>query len=124
MIVTDRSFTSHDVCRFARVTYRQLDYWTRTGRVTPGHDDSSSRFLDTGSGVYRRWSFEDLFIVSVIGRLREAHIDFPIIDSIIATLREIPGIARIEAHTADTAIDISVDVALIRDDLETAFKSC
>lgn len=106
----ERMFTSFDVCRLASVTYRQLDYWTRTGRINP-------TAYNVGSGYHRQWTFDEIFVVRVIGRLREAHIDFPIIDSVIATLREVPGIARIEAHTADPAIDININVTQIRNEL-------
>lgn len=35
-------FTSVEVCRLAGITYRQLDFWTRTGRVH-AHDARTGR---------------------------------------------------------------------------------
>ena len=45
------------------VTYRQLDYWTRTGLVTPSIKDAH------GSGSQRLYSFQDLATLRVIKRL-------------------------------------------------------
>jgi len=48
------------VADHAGISYRQLDYWTRGGAVTPSIDPSS------GTGTARRWSFEDADCVAVI----------------------------------------------------------
>ncbi|MER3521022.1 MAG: MerR family transcriptional regulator, partial [Acidimicrobiia bacterium] len=55
-----------EVCEVAGVTYRQLDYWSRTGLVKPGIKDAS------GSGTRRLYSFKDLVLIRAIKGLIEA----------------------------------------------------
>jgi DNA-binding transcriptional MerR regulator len=51
------------VCRLTSVTYRQLDYWARTGLVTPSIRSAQ------GSGSKREYSYGDLLEVKVIKSL-------------------------------------------------------
>jgi DNA-binding transcriptional MerR regulator len=53
-------------CKVVGITYRQLDYWTRTGLVTP-----SIRQAD-GSGTQRLYSFNDLLQLKVVKELTDA----------------------------------------------------
>ena len=53
-------------CKIVGITYRQLDYWTRTGLVTPSVQSA------TGSGTQRLYSFNDLLQLKVIKSLTEA----------------------------------------------------
>ena len=53
-------------CKIVGITYRQLDYWTRTGLV-----EASLRGAH-GSGTQRLYSFNDLLQLKVIKRLTEA----------------------------------------------------
>ena len=48
------------------ITYRQLDYWARTGLVTPSVQPAQ------GSGSQRLYSFEDLVDLKLINKLLEA----------------------------------------------------
>src|SRR4051812_31311939 len=61
-----------EVCHRAGITYRQLDYWTRTGRI-PG----VQRLISPGSGSPREWTYREAQYVVVLGRLVKAgvHID-------------------------------------------------
>jgi DNA-binding transcriptional MerR regulator len=52
----------------AGITYRQLDYWARTGLVTP-----EIRRAD-GSGTQRLYSFRDILMLRVVKRLLDAGI--------------------------------------------------
>jgi DNA-binding transcriptional MerR regulator len=56
------TLSSHEVCRLTGVTYRQLDYWVRTGLVQP-HEQAH------GSGSRRRWTDVD---IERVRRLRVA----------------------------------------------------
>jgi DNA-binding transcriptional MerR regulator len=47
------SWTSREVCEHVGVTYRQLDYWARTGLVTPSTPAA-------GQGTRRRFSAADV----------------------------------------------------------------
>jgi DNA-binding transcriptional MerR regulator len=53
-------------CKIVGITYRQLDYWTRTGLVTPSIQRAQ------GSGTQRLYSFNDLLQLKVIKNLLEA----------------------------------------------------
>ena len=54
------------VCKFAGITYRQLDYWARTGLLTPSVKGAA------GSGSQRLYSFRDLVLLRTIKRLLDA----------------------------------------------------
>lgn len=58
----DQVFSSPEVCRLAGITYRQLDYWCRTGVITPMR-------VSDGSGMPRRWATKQVDIIRVLGRL-------------------------------------------------------
>lgn len=49
-----RTFTALEVCRAAGCSYRQIDYWVRTGAMVPSVQEA------TGSGTQRLFSVEDL----------------------------------------------------------------
>jgi DNA-binding transcriptional MerR regulator len=70
------------VCRLVGITYRQLDYWARTGLVTP-----SVRAAD-GSGSHRLYSFGDLVELRIIRRLLDAGISLQRIREAITYLRK------------------------------------
>lgn len=53
-------------CKIVGITYRQLDYWTRTGLVVPSVQEAQ------GSGTQRLYSFNDLLQLKVIKNLTEA----------------------------------------------------
>ncbi|MEA2486353.1 MAG: hypothetical protein QOF16_7, partial [Actinomycetota bacterium] len=53
-------------CKIVGVTYRQLDYWTRTGLVVPSLQAAQ------GSGTQRLYSFNDLLQLKVIKSLTDA----------------------------------------------------
>jgi DNA-binding transcriptional MerR regulator len=61
-IVTS-GFSGPTVCRLTGVTYRQLDYWARTGLVTPSIQPAQ------GSGSKRTYSYADVLEVKVIKSL-------------------------------------------------------
>jgi DNA-binding transcriptional MerR regulator len=50
----------------AGITYRQLDYWARTGLVVPSVRSAS------GSGSQRLYSFKDILVLKVVKRLLDA----------------------------------------------------
>ena len=56
-------FSGPMVCRLTGVTYRQLDYWARTGLVTPSITPAM------GSGSKRKYSYLDVLEVKVIKSL-------------------------------------------------------
>ncbi|MDR1513869.1 MAG: MerR family transcriptional regulator [Propionibacteriaceae bacterium] len=68
-------------CNAAGITYRQLDYWARTGLVVPEVRDA------TGSGTQRLYSFRDLLLLRVIKRLLDAGISLQQVRTAIDHLR-------------------------------------
>jgi DNA-binding transcriptional MerR regulator len=50
-------------CTVAGITYRQLDYWARTGLVEPSVRPAA------GSGSQRLYSFRDILLLKVVKRL-------------------------------------------------------
>jgi DNA-binding transcriptional MerR regulator len=65
---TDSTFgyRSPQVCAVVGITYRQLDYWDRTGLLGPSMQEA------TGSGTQRLYSFRDIVTLRVIKRLKDA----------------------------------------------------
>jgi DNA-binding transcriptional MerR regulator len=62
----DEGFRGAQVCAVVGITYRQLDYWARTGLLRPSITDA------TGSGSQRRYSYGDVLELKVIKRLLDA----------------------------------------------------
>jgi DNA-binding transcriptional MerR regulator len=78
---TDTGFRGPVACSAAGITYRQLDYWARTGLVVPEIRSA------TGSGSQRLYSFRDILILKVIKRLIDAGISLQQIRTAIEHLR-------------------------------------
>jgi DNA-binding transcriptional MerR regulator len=68
-------------CHATGISYRQLDYWARTGLVVPSIRDAS------GSGTQRLYSFRDLVVLKVVKRLLDAGVSLQNIRKAIDTLR-------------------------------------
>jgi DNA-binding transcriptional MerR regulator len=73
------------VTELAHITYRQLDYWARTGLVTP-----SIRAAD-GSGSQRLYSFTDVVELRIIKRLLDAGVSLRQIRTALGYLRKESG---------------------------------
>jgi DNA-binding transcriptional MerR regulator len=66
----ERTFTSQQALDLTDVTYRQLDYWTRAGRIRMTHQESVS----PGSGFRREYSHADLVSLCVVKLCSDAGI--------------------------------------------------
>lgn len=62
-VPTDQGFRGPVAQRVAGITYRQLDYWARTGLVVPEIREAG------GSGTQRLYSFRDVLLLRVVKRL-------------------------------------------------------
>ncbi|MDR3128186.1 MAG: MerR family transcriptional regulator [Bifidobacteriaceae bacterium] len=51
------------VCQAVGITFRQLDYWTTTGLVTP------SIRVSHKSGVHRLYSFKDIVFIKLVAKI-------------------------------------------------------
>lgn len=70
------------VCNLVGITYRQLDYWARTGLLEPSLRQA------TGSGSQRLYSFTDVVQLKVIKQLLDAGMSLKKIRSAVEILRE------------------------------------
>ena len=78
---SDLGYRGPTACSAAGITYRQLDYWARTGLVDPTVRGA------TGSGTQRLYSFRDILLLKVIKRLLDAGISLQQIRIAVQHLR-------------------------------------
>jgi DNA-binding transcriptional MerR regulator len=77
----DQGYRVPDVCRIVGISYRQLDYWTRTGLIRPSVRDAR------GSGTQRLYSFQDLALLRIIKKLLDTGVSLQQVRKAIGTLR-------------------------------------
>jgi len=77
----DIGYRGVTACHAVSISYRQLDYWARTGLVTPSVRDAS------GSGTQRLYSFRDMVVLKVVKRLLDAGVSLQNIRKAIDALR-------------------------------------
>ncbi|MFC8304176.1 MerR family transcriptional regulator [Specibacter sp. NPDC057265] len=99
-------------CKAAGITYRQLDYWARTGLVEPEVRGAA------GSGSQRLYGFRDILVLKVVKRLLDTGVSLQQIRSAVEHLRErgVADLAQItlmsdgasvyECTSADEVIDL------------------
>ena len=108
----DTGYRGTTACRAAGITYRQLDYWARTGLVEPGVRAA------TGSGTQRLYGFRDILVLKVVKRLLDSGVSLQQIRSAVEHLRDrgVEDLAQItlmsdgasvyECTSADEVIDL------------------
>lgn len=108
----DTGYRGPTACRAANITYRQLDYWARTGLVEPSVRSA------TGSGTQRLYSFRDILVLKVVKRLLDTGVSLQQIRSAVEHLRDrgVEDLANItlmsdgasvyECTSADEVIDL------------------
>ncbi len=79
--IEDVGYRGPTACSAAGITYRQLDYWARTGLVEPTVREAS------GSGSQRLYSFRDILVLKVVKKLLDAGVPLVNIRVAISTLR-------------------------------------
>jgi DNA-binding transcriptional MerR regulator len=85
-------------CQVVGITYRQLDYWARTGLVVPSVRGAA------GSGSQRLYSFKDVLVLKVVKRLLDAGVSLQNIRLAVDHLRargvrELAGITMLSDGT-------------------------
>jgi DNA-binding transcriptional MerR regulator len=88
----DLGYRGPTACAAAGISYRQLDYWARTGLVEP------SVRAATGSGSQRLYSFRDILVLKVVKRLLDTGISLQQIRTAVTHLHE-RGTANLAAIT-------------------------
>ena len=92
----DVGYRGPTACAAAGITYRQLDYWARTGLVVPSVRGAS------GSGSQRLYSFRDILVLRVVRKLLEAGV----------SLQNIRSAAE---HVRTRGVDDLAELTLISD---------
>lgn len=105
-------FRGPQVCTIVGITYRQLDYWARTGLLTP------SITAAAGSGSQRRYSYRDVLELKVIKQLLDAGLALTSARKAVEVLRTdlgedlasanlvINGAHSLVAHSGEELIDL------------------
>ncbi|KRE37019.1 transcriptional regulator [Janibacter sp. Soil728] len=108
----DIGYRGPAACSAAGITYRQLDYWARTGLVQPSVRGAA------GSGSQRLYGFRDILVLKVVKRLLDTGVSLQQIRVAINHLRErgVEDLAQItlmsdgasvyECTSADEVIDL------------------
>jgi DNA-binding transcriptional MerR regulator len=94
--VTDKDFEigyrGATACSAAGISYRQLDYWARTGLVEPSIRTAS------GSGSARLYGFRDILVLKIVKRLLDAGVSLQNIRTAVTHLRS-RGVTELERIT-------------------------
>lgn len=77
--------STSQAARLSGLSYRQIDYWLRTGIVTPSIAEAR------GSGTQRRWSEEDILLLRRARQLLDAGISLQRIRSAVPFIRDAEG---------------------------------
>jgi len=72
-----------EVTRIVGISYRQLDYWARTGLVRPSIRDAQ------GSGTQRLYSFQDLAVLKLVKRMLDSGVNLQQIRKAMGTLKDL-----------------------------------
>ncbi|MEL4211906.1 MerR family transcriptional regulator [Corynebacterium bovis] len=85
-------YNAPTVAQVAGITYRQLDYWTRTGLITASITPAA------GSGTRRLYSFRDILIIKIIASLLETGLSLKAVRVALNTLTDL-GVDDLAATT-------------------------
>lgn len=80
-VPSDFGFRGPLAQRVAGITYRQLDYWARTGLVVPSIQEAG------GSGTQRLYSFGDILLLRVVKRFLDVGISLRQVRAAVDHLR-------------------------------------
>jgi len=88
-------YRAPQVCNLVGITYRQLDYWARTGLITPSLQQA------TGSGSQRLYAFGDIVQLKVVKRLLDAGMS-------LKKIRKAMDILRAELESESPLSDVTL----------------
>ena len=112
VLPVDAGYRGVTACSAAGITYRQLDYWARTGLVEPTVRGAK------GSGSQRLYGFRDILVLKIVKRLLDTGVSLQQIRAAVEHLRErgVEDLAQItlmsdgasvyECTSADEVIDL------------------
>lgn len=81
-ITPETGYRGRVACQAAGITYRQLDYWARTGLVEPSIRSAQ------GSGSQRLYSFRDILVLKVVKRLLDTGVTLQQIRKAVSFLKD------------------------------------
>ena len=90
--LTEIGYRGATACAAAGISYRQLDYWARTGLVEP------SIRTAMGSGTQRLYGFRDILVLKIVKRLLDAGVSLQNIRTAVNHLRD-RGVVDLERIT-------------------------
>ena len=113
-VLQEQGYRAPQVCKNVGITYRQLDYWARTGLLKPSIQTAH------GSGSQRLYAFGDIVQLRVVKRLLDAGMSLKKIRQAMEILREqlssdrplsdvtllSDGTTIYAAHSADEVVDV------------------
>ena len=79
--MAEQGYRVPEVTKIVGISYRQLDYWARTGLVRPSVRDAQ------GSGSQRLYSFQDLATLKLIKRMLDSGVSLHRIREAMGTLK-------------------------------------
>jgi DNA-binding transcriptional MerR regulator len=91
-ISPDIGYRGATACVAAGISYRQLDYWARTGLVEPSIRTAA------GSGSQRLYGFRDILVLKIVKRLLDTGVSLQNIRTAVEHLRS-TGISDLERIT-------------------------
>ena len=94
-------------CKIVGISYRQLDYWARTGLVEPSMRKAG------GSGTQRLYSFDDVVRLRVVKRLLDTGVSLQKVRLAVEELR-----ARGRSLADTTLVSDGTSVLLLDDDAQ------
>ncbi len=112
VLPVDAGYRGVTACGAAGITYRQLDYWARTGLVEPTVRGAR------GSGSQRLYGFRDILVLKIVKRLLDTGVSLQQIRAAVEHLRDrgVEDLAQItlmsdgasvyECTSADEVIDL------------------
>ncbi len=110
--MNEQGYSGTQAAKVVGITYRQLDYWARTGLVEPSIRPA------TGSGTQRLYGFRDILVLKIVKRLLDAGVSLQQIRTAVEHLRQrgtedlagvtlmSDGASVYECRSADEVIDL------------------
>jgi len=98
-------FSGTQVCKLVGITYRQLDYWARTGLLVPSIAEAK------GSGTKRRYSYQNVVELKVIKQLLDAGVSLQRARQAVDCLRE-----NLSADLASASLILSSSTSVLAAD--------
>jgi DNA-binding transcriptional MerR regulator len=80
--VAELGYRGASACSAAGISYRQLDYWARTGLVEPTVRSAA------GSGSARLYGFKDILVLKIVKRLLDTGVSLQNIRTAVTHLRQ------------------------------------